>query len=138
MKPIFIDSSYLIALEAADDQNHKKALLHWQELIMNLPMIVTTSYILNEVATFFNSRNNHDKAVEIGNNILNSSLVKFIHIDEPLFHDGWLYFRRHKDKSYSLTDCISFIVMNQHGIKTALTFDAHFIQAGFKTHPAIN
>jgi predicted nucleic acid-binding protein len=137
LKPFFVDTGYLIALEASDDQYHKNALLHWRELIKNLPPIVTTSYVLNEVVTFFNSRNNHTKAVEIGNNIVNSPSVKFIHVDEQLFHEGWLYFKRHKDKDYSLTDCISFVVMNRLGIKTALTFDAHFVQAGFRSLPLI-
>ncbi len=137
MRPLFVDTGYLIALEAADDQQHKNAVFYWNELINNLPLIVTTSLVLNEVVTFFNSRNNHAKAVEIGTNILNSPSTKFIHVDKPLFHEGWLYFKKHNDKTYSLTDCISFVVMNQHGIKTALTFDAHFIQAGFESLPSV-
>jgi predicted nucleic acid-binding protein len=35
------------------------------------------------------------------------------------------------DKSWSLTDCISFAVMRQRGITDALTGDRHFEQAGF-------
>lgn len=35
------------------------------------------------------------------------------------------------DKDWSLTDCISFVVMEQHGISEALTADHHFEQAGF-------
>lgn len=35
------------------------------------------------------------------------------------------------DKGWSLTDCISFVVMQQHGIREALTGDRHFAQAGF-------
>ena len=36
------------------------------------------------------------------------------------------------DKDWSLTDCISFIVMKEHGITEALTGDRHFEQAGFR------
>jgi len=64
-----------------------------------------------------------------------SPSVQFIHIDEPLFRQGWAYFQQHQDKDYSLTDCISFIVMKQHGAETAFTFDGHFVQAGFKKQP---
>jgi predicted nucleic acid-binding protein len=37
------------------------------------------------------------------------------------------------DKDWSLTDCISFSIMENRGITDALTADHHFQQAGFKT-----
>jgi predicted nucleic acid-binding protein len=36
-----------------------------------------------------------------------------------------------QDKSWSLVDCSSFVVMQQRGIVEALTTDEHFEQAGF-------
>jgi predicted nucleic acid-binding protein len=89
MKKLFLDTGYLIALETADDQHHKEALAHWQNLSMSLPLLVTTSYVFDEVVTFFNSRNRHAKAVEIGELLLESPSVKLIHIDEPLFYEAW-------------------------------------------------
>ena len=35
----------------------------------------------------------------------------------------------------SLTDCISFIVMRERGLTTALAFDNDFRQAGFISEP---
>jgi predicted nucleic acid-binding protein len=70
MKRLFLDTSYLIALEAADDQHHERASVHWQDLSISLPLLITTSYIFDEVVTFFNSRNRHTKAVEIGSLLL--------------------------------------------------------------------
>ncbi len=128
---MFLDTGYFIALEVIDDQYHETAVRYWHNLLQGLPPLITTSYVLDEVVTFFNSRNHHIKAVEVGENILKSHSIKFIHIDESLFQEGWFYFKKHDDKSYSLTDCISFVVMNRLGIVSALTFDEHFKQAGY-------
>jgi len=131
----FVDTSYLLALELANDQNHSTALLHWKQISSSLPRLVTTSYIFDELITFFNSRGLHTKAVSMGNMLLRSPSVHFVHVDEPLFYEGWTYFQKHADKEYSLTDCISFVVMQQQGIMTAFTFDRHFLQAGFMKIP---
>jgi predicted nucleic acid-binding protein len=135
MTPLFIDAGYLIALEAADDQNHDSALRHWRGLLQSLPPLVTTSYIFDEVVTFFNGRRRSAKAVEVDNALLRSSAVEFVHVDEQLFYEGWQFFQRHRDKSYSLTDCISFVLMGRRSIVEALTFDRHFVQAGFNKLP---
>lgn len=135
MTTLFVDTGYLIALELANDQNHSKALQHWQRLKHALPPLVTTAYVFNEVVTFFNSRGHHAKAVTVGNSLLGSPSIEFVHVDESLFHAGWRYLRAHQDKRYSLTDCISFMVMEHSGITTALTFDKHFVQAGFQVLP---
>ena len=136
METLFLDAGYIIALEAEDDQHHKMALQHWQNLLKNLPLIVTTSYIFDEVLTFFNSRNRHAKAVEIGENLLGSNLIELVQVDENLFIEGWKFFQKYNDKTFSLTDCISFALMTELDITTALTFDKHFKQAGFQTLPA--
>jgi predicted nucleic acid-binding protein len=135
MKTLFVDSGYWIALEAADDQNHKAASSHWRKLLKSLPPLVTTSYVFDEVVTFFNSRRRHAKAVEIGDRLIESPSVELIHVDEDIFREAWKYFQNHRDKTYSLTDCISFIVMKRREIRTALAFDKHFKQAGYETRP---
>lgn len=97
MTPLFFDTSFIIALETADDQNHEVALKHWQNLITSLPTLTTTSYVLDEVVTFFNSRNQHAKAVEIGSHLMNSPSVQFIYVDEILFNEAWRYFEKYED-----------------------------------------
>ena len=123
MRKLFPDTGYLITLEAADDQHHNEALTHWQVLSRSLPPVVTTSYVFDEVVTFFNSRNRHAKADEMGKLLLESPSITLVHIDEVLFREAWRYFVQHGDKSYSLTDCASFLVMKRLGIQTALTFE---------------
>jgi predicted nucleic acid-binding protein len=50
---------------------------------------------------------------------------------ELLFGRGLQLYSARQDKEWSLTDCISFIVMEEYGIHDALTGDHHFEQAGF-------
>jgi len=51
--------------------------------------------------------------------------------DGALFQDGVKLFAARPDKEWSLTDCMSFVVMTREGITEALTGDHHFEQAGF-------
>jgi predicted nucleic acid-binding protein len=51
--------------------------------------------------------------------------------DPDLFERGIDLFARRADKAWSLTDCISFVVMTERGLTEALTGDHHFEQAGF-------
>jgi uncharacterized protein len=135
MTPLFLDTGFLIALESADDQHHRQAIECWQQLKFDPPQLIITSYVFCEVVTFFNVRSHHAKAVEIGDRLLHSKDVKLVQVDESLLADAWRYFARHRDKRYSLTDCISFLVMKRLKIKQALAFDQHFSQAGFERLP---
>jgi uncharacterized protein len=104
-------------------------------LVNRLPTLVTTTFVFDEIVTFFNSRRYHEKAVEVGNRLLQSATVRMIHVDEDVLVLGWNYLVRHQDKRYSLTDCVSFVIMERLGITTALTVDRHFTQAGFLVEP---
>lgn len=96
---------------------------------------MTTTYIFDELVTFLNNRGRHDLAIQAGTRLLTSPSVNLVHVGENLFRSGWEYLVRHTDKSYSLTDCISFLTMREMGLQDALAFDAHFEQAGFRRLP---
>lgn len=51
--------------------------------------------------------------------------------DEEQWNKGVDLFDARQDKQWSLTDCISFVAMQDHGVRDALTGDHHFVQAGF-------
>jgi len=136
MNQLFLDTGYVLALELANDQNHHGVTDHWRRLAIGaLPPLVTTSYVFCEIVTFFNARGHHGKAVEVGNNLLRSTAIEMLHVDEELLELSWHYLARHQDKRYSLTDCVSFVVMERLGITTAFTVDHHFEQAGFHMEP---
>ena len=58
--------------------------------------------------------------------------VRVVPVSEDLFHRGYELYAARGDKDWSLTDCISFIVMRDEGSPAALTHDQHFEQAGYK------
>jgi len=135
MSRAFLDTSYLLALEFARDQNHTAAGLHWLRIVQSSPSLVTSSYIFDEIVTYLNSRGHHARATQVGNSLLTGGSVELIHVDHVLFYEGSQYFQQHQDKDYSLTDCISFVVMKRFDADTAFTFDRHFVQAGFNCEP---
>lgn len=135
MKATFLDASFVIALQWREDQSHASAMAHWSTLKFAPKALVTTSFVLDEVVTFFASRGMHRKAVETGDLLLSSSAVDVVWVDEEMVRGGFEYLRRRGDKRYSLTDCISFVLMDRLDVGEALTFDSHFDQAGFVRLP---
>ena len=135
MLPYFLDTSFIIALEDADDENHEKAISFWKSFVKKPKPLITTSYIFDEVVTFVKRRIGFLKAVEIGNRILLSPSVDLIHISQEEFEKAWEMFLFYKDKKYSFTDCLSFLVMEKRELREVLTFDQHFKQMGFKILP---
>jgi len=106
-----------------------------QQLIGQKTWLFTNDYVLDETLTLMRARLGHDKAVEFGRWVLQSPLVKIIHIDEETWQAAWEIFVKHKDKDFSFTDCTSFAIMRKLGLINAFTFDRHFEQAGFNILP---
>ena len=94
---------------------------------------VTTNYILAELVALMQSplkRPRHEQ-IEAVESIREETWIKIIHIDETLDQLAWELFRSRREKSWSLVDCASFVVMQQENILYALSTDHHFEQAGF-------
>ena len=101
MTAYFLDTGFLFALEAADDQHHSAATNLWNHIRNQRVNFVTTSYVFDEVVTFFNSRGHHGKAVSIGETLLTSRLVTLVHVDEAMFAEAWRDFTHYADKHFS-------------------------------------
>lgn len=126
---IFIDTWFIVALINKRDQYHQKALALAKQF-ENYPLI-TTDAILLEVGNGL-SGNYRNEVVELIEEFLTSDDVQVVHLTPKLFNEALMLFRSYQDKSWGLVDCVSFIVMRKHNINQALTFDKHFIQAGFQ------
>ncbi len=96
---------------------------------------MSTTYVFDETITYLNARGLHASAVKVGKRLLASSSIELIHVGEDLFQRAFNLLKQRPDKRYSLTDCVSFIVMRERGIATAFAFDRHFEQEGFVREP---
>jgi predicted nucleic acid-binding protein len=134
MTRLFVDSSFLVALEDLSDQNHAAAVRFWATIPKSAELISTT-FVLDEVVTFFNSRGMHAKALSVGRRMLDSTTLQVAAVGMELARAAFEYLARRPDKRYSLTDCVSFLVMERRSLTDVLTFDAHFTQAGFVRLP---
>ena len=128
---VFLDAAYLIALALPGDQHHLPARHISQTLNEARTRIVTNRAVLLEVGNALSKTKYRPVAVSLLDAFEKTKLVKIIPVTEELSRVGWDLFRRRPDKEWSWTDCISFFVMRERGIRQALTTDEHFEQAGF-------
>jgi hypothetical protein len=88
--------------------------------------------VLTELANSLSKRISRNGFVQTLSKLRSDPTVVIVGPESSLFDAGIdLYAARH-DKDWSLTDCISFVVMRQRSITDALTGDHHFEQAGFR------
>ena len=128
MKPTFIDTSFLIALVLADDAMHERAVA-WQKSLAG--PFLTTEYILLEFCDALTSEALRGLAIETLAMLRGDRDINIIPASTKLLDEGLALFKNRADKTWGLTDCISFLVMKNFDSNDALTADRHFEQAGF-------
>lgn len=129
---LFLDTAYIYALFNNRDQWHERA-LRWQRKIAleNLP-VLTTEFILIEIGNGLSSLKFRRNAADIIHTLQENAFVKIVPASSELFLQALNLYEQRTDKSWGLTDCISFVVMTENNLTEALTTDDHFRQAGFR------
>jgi len=88
--------------------------------------------VLDEAYTILRREAGHHIAVELGEEVRASTILRVVHIGHNLQEEAWELFRnRDSTLNWNFTDCTSFVVMWRLQIQEALTFDHDFEQAGF-------
>jgi predicted nucleic acid-binding protein len=128
VKPVFADTSFYIALLQLRDPAHALALA-----ARRLPRkVLTTEFVILELGNTFARAEDHADFLALVKGLRTNPLVTIVPLSSELLADGLRLMQARPDKDWSLTDCISFIVMNAVGCTEALTTDHHFEQAGFR------
>jgi uncharacterized protein len=128
MTACFGDSYFFIALLFENDDAHATA----QKWATNLPgRLYTSVWVLTEVADALSMPGRREGFGPFLQFLRNNPLVTIVPAEQTLFDRGVAMYDQRPDKVWSLTDCISFVIMQDHGLRDALTGDHHFEQAGF-------
>ncbi|MBI5774136.1 MAG: type II toxin-antitoxin system VapC family toxin [Verrucomicrobia bacterium] len=126
MSALFADSFYFLALLNPRDTAHAGAL----RFEASLPL-VTTAWVLTEVGDALSAPENRGVFLHLLDLLRAAPDTRIIPPTGEMFERGVELYRQRPDKEWSLTDCLSFVVMEEQGIAQALTGDHHFEQAGF-------
>jgi predicted nucleic acid-binding protein len=128
---IFLDSAYPIALASSTDQHHPAAATVATSLMAKPKRLVTTRAVLLEIGSALARPQFRSLAVELLRSFERDPQLEIVAMDDGLYRRGFELFQSRPDKTWSLTDCVSFVVMDERGMTHALTSDQHFEQAGF-------
>jgi len=132
MTEVFLDAAYAIALSAPRDQYHDHAVEVAEELEAREALLVTTRAVMLEIGNALAKLRYRAAAVELLISLEEDPNVEIVPISEELYARGFQLYQERQDKEWGLTDCISFVVMQDRGLVGALTTDEHFDQAGFR------
>ena len=129
MKRLFADTFFFLAVLNSADPAHSMARRYYGKSGFRY---LTTVWVLTEVADGMAAAAIRNRFLELRESLLDDPTFELIPADEEQWERGLKLYSSRSDKDWSLTDCISFVVMQERGLKDALTGDHHFEQAGFK------
>ncbi len=128
---LFIDTVFIEALINRKDQYHNQAVKLFPQ-VREAKGVWVTETVLIEVGNAF-SASNRLSAFQFIDQCYQISNINVVPLTTNSFKRGLQVYHSHSDKTWGLCDCISFVVMWDNDLNTAVTADKHFSQAGFIT-----
>lgn len=133
---IFCDTGFFVAYYNSADQYHLKAVQLLRYSRKENYELHTSDYVYDETLTrLLTSDPNvgYLRAYKFDRDTYNKSKLTFTHVSDAIFLQAReKFFLYNKDKQWSFTDCTSFALMEDYGIRDVLTFDQNFKQMGFR------
>jgi uncharacterized protein len=125
---MLIDTSGFFALYSEKDKNHSAA----NERFEQARLRITTNYILAEYVALALVRSlPRQDVLAFSEEILFDEAVEIVWVSQPQHTQAVELLQQRSDKTYSLCDAVSFVLMRERRILEALTTDKHFVQEGF-------
>ena len=132
MATCFADTSYWMALSRKRDQYNRHAVVWNRFVIQTKSIIVTTEAVLWEWLNAFSDASTRAVAAEGYRRAHADARIQVVPFQPELIDSAVQLYRTRPDKSWSLTDCLSFVVMEGRQLTEALTTDRHFEQMAMK------
>jgi uncharacterized protein len=125
---MLIDTSGLLCLHFSTEPLHTQACVEYQKATVRL----THNYIIAEYVALANARRfSRSSVLNFVVDLLSNPDIDTVWVDELIHRAAVDLLIARQDKTYSLCDAVSFILMRQRGLTKALTTDRHFEQEGF-------
>jgi predicted nucleic acid-binding protein len=129
---VFLDAVYAIAVTVTNDQYHERAVaLAWQMKADGTRLITTRAVVL-EIGNALSKMRYRQAASSLLDALEEDALVEIVPTSEELCRRAFQLYKNRIDKEWGLTDCISFVTMQDRNLIEALNADEHFQQAGFR------
>jgi predicted nucleic acid-binding protein len=128
---VFLDASYAIALSSPNDRFHHRALLLADQLDAAGTHLITTRAVLLEIGNALSKQRYRAAAIKLLDALEADASVEIVPLSEQLYARALQFYRERLDKEWGLTDCMSFVVMQERGISEALSADEHFPASRF-------
>ncbi|MFZ0428763.1 MAG: PIN domain-containing protein [Acidobacteriota bacterium] len=133
---LFVDTSAWYALHDRSDRHHAAAVAFLDRWRTRPVRFFTSDYVADETITLLAMRAGRRQAVDFLDYLKVAGNLTFEFTSGRDFEAAASLFRVRSDKSWSFTDCISFVQMDRLDLADAFTFDRHFSQYGKNQHPA--
>jgi uncharacterized protein len=125
---VLLDTSGLFCYHHRDEPQHADAMSYFKAAMIR----VTHSYVLAEFVPLCQARGlDRVSALSFAFDMLGNPQVEVVWVDDSLHRAALAFLQSRLDKTYSLCDAVSFLLMREYGITEALTTDRHFEQEGF-------
>jgi uncharacterized protein len=129
---MLLDTSGLLCYFDVTDARHSDAVTYFKSAHER----VTHSYVLAEFVPLCQTRGLPRAAsLMFAADLLNNPHVEVVWIGQDMHEAALSLLQARLDKTYSLCDAVSFLLMRQYGVSDALTTDRHFEQEGFARLP---
>lgn len=127
---LFLDTVFIQALLNKRDQYHAQAKAFLPR-VRAAKEVWLTEAVLVEVGNAL-AAVNRQGAVQFIQQCYSTANLRVVTVDTLLLTRALQLYNERPDKTWGLTDCISFVVMWEQGLTDAVTADMHFVQAGFR------
>jgi len=108
MKPVFADTFFFLAILNRADPAHARAVSLSREI---RSVRVTTDWVITELADGLARVEQRERFMDLYRHIQLSPAIRVVPASRALLEEGISLYAARPDKDWSLTDCISFVVV---------------------------